>query len=120
MSDLLALWGVTRDARIVRLDWGTVPPRSSGDVKIRVKNESTQYTAHDVTVSLEDVTAGAAARFLLSLDGNAFTATVNLGDLPATAISAVVWIRRATPSDAATGPTNCQLRVHATAWAAAS
>src|SRR3954447_24146331 len=97
-ADTLALWGYTRDLPIAQIDFGTLPYRSSGDIRVRVKNRSGQYQANGVVVSVEDVTADAAGQLLLSLDGVTFTAAVAIGDLPAAAISPVVWLRRVTAS----------------------
>lgn len=117
MADQLALWGAATDARINRIDFGAVPARSSGDVQVRVKNQSSQYTAHGVVVTVEDVDpAGAATQLLLSLDGRTFTASVSLGDLIPTATSTLIWLRRATASDAPTGLTQARLRAHASTW----
>lgn len=119
MADMLALWGEQRSARITRIDFGSVPARSSGDVRFRVKNLSAQYTAQDTVVCVEAATADAAAQLLLSLDGLTFTATVSLGDIPAAGISPAVTLRRATASDAPRGTTEATLRVHANAWVSA-
>lgn len=116
MADMLALWGDTRSARVSRIDFGSVPARSSSDVRLRVRNLSSQYTARGVVISVEDVTAWASTQLLLSLDGVNFTATVMVGDLPATGTSPVFTLRRATPSDEPTGAKECNIRVHATAW----
>lgn len=116
MGDSLAFWGLSINARVGRINFGSVPKRSSEDQLFRVKNESAQYTAQAVVISLEDVTADTAAQYLLSVDGQSFAATANLGDLHAQALSPTVWLRRATPSTSATGALECKIRAHATAW----
>lgn len=116
MPDTLALWTQTRSARITRIDFQAVPARSSGDVSFRVCNQSSQYTARNVTLAVDEVTPGAAGQLLLSRDGHNFAATISLGDLSATAVSPVVWLRRTTPSDAATGAAQCRVHAHAESW----
>lgn len=119
MADMLALWGEQRSARIARIDFGAVPARSSSDIRFRVKNLSSQYTAKQTVVSVEDVTAGAAAQLLLSLDGVNFAATVDLGDIPAAGISPVVTLRRTTEENALIAAHESTIRVHATSWVSA-
>lgn len=115
MSDRLSLWGVARDARLARIDFTTVPARSSNDTTLRVKNESSSYRARDVTVAF---TAGPndPYEFFLSLDGETFTASVTLGDLAPTAFSRSITLRRVTPSTTAPGSYRCNLRASATSW----
>jgi hypothetical protein len=115
MADTLSFWGITRDARVVKIDFGAVPARSSGDVTFRVKNESSRYTAQAVTVDFDESAAGATQLFL-SADGYRFATSLTLGDLPPAALSPVLTMRRVTASDAPVGEYQCSLRVRAAAW----
>lgn len=116
MADQLAIWGVRTDARMTRIDFGSVPRRSSGDEVFRVRNQSTQYLARGVRANVEAVTPFADTQFLLSLDGASFTAAVDLGDLPPGAISPVITLRRVTPSTTPAGDHKARLHVVATTW----
>lgn len=117
MADMLVLWGESRAARITRIDFGAVPAKSSGDVRFRIKNQSSQYTAQDAVVSVEGVSAWTTAtNFLLSLDGLNFAETVLAGDLPPAAISPVITLRRTTAGDAPLVANGGVIRVHAAAW----
>jgi hypothetical protein len=116
MADELALWSVSESTRLTTIAWGTVVPGSSADFVFRVKNSSAIYTASGVTIELSGT--GALDHYL-SLDGLNFAATVPLGDLPASAVSASVTLRRVTPSARAAGAGTCNLLLQATAWAPA-
>lgn len=119
-ADSLAFWPAASGTAkpVVTVNFKTVPRRSSGDIKLRVKNQSRDYTAVGVVVSIEDITAGSGDQILLSADGLNFGPTLDLGDLTRTAISPQFWIRRTTASTAVTGAQQARLRVHATSWTA--
>lgn len=113
MSDALALWSPTLQAVITSIDLGNVVAGSSDDWRFQVKNLSAVYAARDVQVS----TVGTdAEQFYLSADATRFTASLSLGDLPATAASPVLTLRRVTPSVAATGARSCSLRIQLSSW----
>jgi len=108
-DDALVGWKLDGNEPLDGIDWGVVAPGSSADRRFRVKNTSTLYTAYGVTVTAESVD------HYLSLDGRVFTASIYLGDLPPSAISAVITVRRVTPSSATTGDTS-QLTLQPTSW----
>jgi hypothetical protein len=116
-DDTLAIWGVLREAPVASIDFDAVAARASDDITFRVKNRSYRNTAHDVVVSFDE-TSPAAPQLYLSADGITFTASLTLGDLPASAVSPILTLRRATPSGA-TGAYTCTLRAVATGgWTA--
>jgi len=95
----------TGDSRATsaHFDWGDVPRSSSADRKFRVKNEHGTLTANDVTITIEaltDTTPSVPGQFLFSDDGVNFAASLNIGNLAPGALSADLWVRRTTPSNA--------------------
>lgn len=99
---------------ITTLQYGHVAPRSSDDTMMRVVNVGDAYQAEDVTLT---VTGDDAAQLYLSADGDIFTASINVGDIPPQASSAAFWLRRVTPSTIADA-TSCTATLAATpaAW----
>lgn len=115
--DALALWGYSRDAEILVVDFGTVPRRSSDELQVRVKNLSTSYTATDVVVSI----VGALDwHYYLSLDDDVFTATVELGDLAPGDLSDGITVRRVTPTTAPLGEHTVDIRATPASWITAT
>lgn len=105
-ADGLAFWHPVDDAELTEayLPAGDVPPGSSADTRVRVKNTSDDYTAGAVTVAVAgsaDPGAGdGSPMVLVSLDADTFYPQVLLGDLAAGQVSDPVTVRRATPPDA--------------------
>lgn len=112
--DALTLWGFAVDAEIDTFTLGGAPRRSSADWRFKVKNLSSTYTAKDVSVHID---GDEAWQLLLSLDGDSWAATVELGDLFATGVSQPIWLRRVTPSYAVISANTAMMRVHADHWA---
>jgi hypothetical protein len=89
----LTFYDVQNSAATSYLDLGTVAAATSDDTQLRVYNTSGAYQAEDVTVALD----GSSANDLyLSLNGDTFTATVKVGDIPPGAYSPVITVRRVT------------------------
>ena len=109
MADELVGWKVDGNEPLSLIHWGLVAAGSSADRTFRVKNASTLYTAYDVVVIAESVD------HYLSLDGRLFTASISLGDLRPSGISAVITVRRVTPSSATLGDIS-QLTLQPTSW----
>lgn len=96
------------------LDLGSIAPASSDDTQLRVHNDSGAYQADDVIVT---VTGGDDGLDLyLSLDGDTYTASVGLGDIPPGAYSPVFWMRRITDSFAADGTRLATLQATPADW----
>lgn len=112
--DDLSFFGYLDPTQLTTVDLGTVAPRSSADVQIRVTNLNEDYTATAVAVGVDGPHAD---QLLLSVDGEVFTQTVALGDLPASASSAPFWLRRVTPSTATAGACTATLTATAQSWA---
>lgn len=121
MANTLSFWHEYLDqaADADTFAWGDVKRRSSADLAFRVRNNSSVYTAVDVTLTLADegttATPSVAAQHLLSTDKRRFTASVNLGDLYPGSVSDVVTLRRVTASDADLGTFSFNL-IAETTW----
>lgn len=121
-TDRLDVWHPTADTKLppAWLDWGDVPRSSSAQTSFRVKNLSGTKTAGNVRVSttvLTDTTPSVPAQHLFSLDGVNFASQVNVGSLGPGAVSAQVYIRRVTPSNAAMGLWAFRVRAQADTFA---
>ena len=100
MTDQLVPWDPTTSTAVSSFDFGTVGQGSSADVALRVKNQSTAFTAIGVEVSF----GGTGSQYLwLSTDGQRFTPSIQIGDLLPSALSDVFYLRRVMPSDAPSG-----------------
>lgn len=102
------------------LTFGPVAAGSSDDRPVRVFNASADYVAAAVTVTVtdpltDDVVSG-ATQYLLSVDGDTFTATIGVGDLPPHAATAPIILRRVTPPDAEPGTAGFLLVATAGGW----
>jgi hypothetical protein len=98
---------------LTQFDFGPVAPRSSDDVQMQVINTSQSYQAADVIVNVDD--GDDAAQLLLSLEGDTFGVSINVGTIPPGAGCVPFWLRRVTPSDA-TGIGSASLLATPTAW----
>lgn len=91
---------------------GPVGPSSSDDTILRLANTNATFQAQDVTV----IVSGADADQLwLSLDGDYFAASIDLGDIPPDSSSGPFWVRRVTPSTA-TGDCAATLTATPASW----
>lgn len=90
--DALSFYDVDNVALITTLDLGEVAPSSSDDITLRVVNISDQHQADDVTVSTD------APGLLLSVDGEVFTASIDVGGIVPKGTSAPFVLRRVTAS----------------------
>lgn len=93
------------------LTLGPVAPRSSDDLLMQLRNTGNTFQAEDVTVEVSDTD-----QLLLSMDGDTFTRTVTVGDIPPGSGSAVFTLRRVTPSTAGTGAASGTLTASPAAW----
>jgi len=98
MDDLAFYDYADPSAAITALNLGTVAPRSSADSLLLIYNGSDSYQANDVTVT---VTGDDADQLLLSLDGDSFTVSIDVGTIAPNATSPAFYLRRVTPSTAA-------------------
>jgi hypothetical protein len=111
----LQFFDVETQANISTLNIGTVAPSSSDDTPLRLLNTSDQFQAEDVTVA---ATGTDAVQLWLSLDGDSFAASINIGDIPPSGTSDTFWLRRVTPSTSATGGRSAALSATPAAWTA--
>lgn len=123
MASTLALWHPTAEAQLTaaNLAWGTIPPRSTGDLRFRVRNRSTTKTANTITVSLVDLddpvaSPTVASQQLLSADGLLFTASLTITQLKPLMTTAVLTLRRVTASTADAGVGRFRLLANAATW----
>lgn len=93
----------------VMLNLGAVAPSSSADSRLRLDNPDDTYQAESVHVS---VSGTDAAQLLLSVDGDEFHSSIQIGDITPGGSSPTFWLRRVTPADASG---NCVASLVATA-----
>lgn len=106
--DDLSFYDVENAVVVTTLDLGTIAPHSSDDTLLRVANNSTAYQAEDVTV------AATSIQLWLSVDGDNYTASIDLGDIPPNGTSSPFWLRRVTP--AGTGAQTGSLTATPASW----
>jgi hypothetical protein len=111
--DSLAFYDVRAVATVTTLDLGDVAPSSSDDLMLRVVNLSDIYVAKDVTVTTDNPDA---VQIWLSTDGDNFSSSIELGNIPPGGSSYTFFLRRVTPSDA-TGIGDAILLAEPAAWA---
>lgn len=95
------------------LDIGTVAPTSSDDSMLRVVNNSDLYQAEDVTVT---VAGPDAIQLWLSNDGDNFSASIGVGDIPPGGLSGTFWLRRVTPANSALGARHAVVVATPNSW----
>lgn len=91
--EALAIFDVVAAELTSAIDIGTVMASTSDDTTLRVYNISDLYQASEVTLTLAGVNPG---QLYLSTDGENFTASITVGDIPPGAYSAVFVLRRVT------------------------
>lgn len=111
--DALTFFDVAANAGTTTVAIGTVAPGSSDDTQLRVYNNSDLYQAEDVTVSLDGPNQG---QLYLSADGDVFTTSVDVGDIPPGAYSPPFWLRRVTAHMVANGSYSATLLATPAAW----
>ena len=95
--------------------FGSVAPGSSDDDVMRIVNIDTQYVANDVTVRVQAASAD-ADQLWVSVDGDSFAESVDIGDLPPGSASPPVWIRRVTPAATANGAKTGAIEAFPASW----
>jgi hypothetical protein len=80
---------------VTAISLGNVAPGSSDDSGVWITNDS-DYRAEDVTVTVSAVNDG--DQLWLSLDGDSFSASIDVGDVAPGGASVPFWIRRVTAS----------------------
>ena len=99
-SDFLQVEDATLSREVKHeADWGTFPPHSSADRKIRVRNRSSERTAERIVVTTEDpsgIPHPYRGMFLLSLDGKKWAETITLYTMSPGAVSPTIHVRRVT------------------------
>lgn len=116
--NVLSLWGYNYDTPLTAINLGAVSLRSSADIRFRIKNRSNYYTAISPSIRIDgaDEFAVNQHQFMFSTDGQSFAAHLLLPDLPPTAISRALWLRRVTPSTADLGVQQANVHVYAWDW----
>jgi hypothetical protein len=113
MDNLVFYDNDDHSTQIDDLDYGAVAPASSDDTSLFVFNDSDTYQANDVVVTLD---GDDADQLWLSLDGEVFGTTVEVGDIPPNAGSAAFVLRRVTASTTSTGPCTAELIATPGSW----
>ena len=120
--DQLAIWDPHLDVAIpaATLDWGTVNRAESADLKFRVKNLSTSYTANGISVGLDDQPSGIglslAGQQLLSIDGLRFNSRISISALSPGQVSSPITLRRVLASTADLGTWSYRVVATPTSW----
>lgn len=112
--ETLVFYEYTTSDVLIGLDFGAVAPRSSADTMLRIGNPSDIYQAEDVIVTVADDADG--GQLWISLDGDVFGTSIDLGDVPPNSVSGPFWLRRVTASTQADGECAATLRAYPTAW----
>jgi hypothetical protein len=111
--DALIFYDVSGITTTTSLDLGTVAPATSDDTQLRVYNSSGFYQAQDVTVT---ITGPDATQLWLSLDGDVFGGTAEVGDIPPGGYSPIFWLRRINDSFSITGARTATLQATPASW----
>lgn len=117
--DRLAFWHPTLDQVIdpAALDFGDIPQGTSNTLEFRVKNLSSSKQANGVSVDISDIKPEYdSGNMQLSTDNNTFASSLNLGNMTAGAVSAIVYVRRTVPSTQDPGLRFARLIADATSW----
>lgn len=93
---------------------GNAAPGSSSDVILRIGNTSDTYQAEDVKVSIKKQYSWQS--LWLSVDGDAFFASIEIGDIPPDSLSPPFWLRRVTASSDGDGTRFAILDAKPSAW----
>lgn len=94
------------------LNLGSIAARSSDDLMLQVVNGSDTYQARDVSVT---VSGADAQQLYLSLDGDDFAASIEVGSIAPGSGCTPFWLRRVTPSTF-TGAATATLSATPTEW----
>lgn len=112
--ETLGFYDVENAAIPTTLAIGTVAPSSSDDTMLRVINNSDLYQAEDVTVT---ISGPDAIELWLSTDGDTYSSSIDVGDIPPGGVSGTFWLRRVTASDSASGGHSGSLVATPAGWA---
>jgi hypothetical protein len=118
-SDALQFWKAGTDEPLGVFGWGDVPAGSSADLQFRVKNMSSVRTATSVVVATDVVTNASPSvvpQFVFSLDGITWDSSLTFASLAAGATTPVIYVRRATLTNAQIGSWSPRLVADVGAW----
>jgi hypothetical protein len=124
--DRLRFWHPTLDEALddntsadgAWLDFGDATRSTTADKTFRIKNNSSTLTANGInltTAALTDASPTLPAQFTYS-DGGAFSTSLGVGNLAPNTLSAVITIRRTTPSNAALSLWTARVTADPTSW----
>lgn len=109
MAETLVVISPTADSEL-DLAWGTVAPGSSADLKFRIRNDSDEFFARTITVSVDDTTQ------YLSADGVTFSASLAFAEIAPQAATPILTLRRVIPRAAADGAGSAILTLAVAEW----
>jgi hypothetical protein len=109
----LTVFDIDSGITATSIDIGTVGAGSSDDTILRIYNTSDAATAEDVTLSLD---GDQQEQLYLSLDGDIFGTSIDLGDIPPSGFSPVFTLRRVTASVTVDGPCAADLVITPVGW----
>lgn len=111
--DALTFYSYDDYTRRISLPLGPAAPRSSDDLALQVHNDSDTYQADDVVVTVGGTDSD---QLFVSLDGDTFSQSITVGDIPPGAGSLVFTLRRVTASTADEGPASATLIATPGSW----
>jgi hypothetical protein len=111
--DSLSFYDVETGLLVTGLDLGAVNRSTSDDTTMRVYNNSSAYQCENVTVL---IIGSAADQLWLSDDGEVFTATIEVGDIPPQSYSPIFTLRRVTGQTATEQAFTAGLRAYPADW----
>lgn len=111
--EALLIFDVAAGELTQSINIGTVMASTSDDTQLRIYNQSDLYQAADVTLTLDGPNEG---QLYLSDDGEQFTASITVGDIPPGAYSAVFTLRRVTHYMVADGTYTATLVATPSSW----
>jgi hypothetical protein len=119
MADRLVMWELGFNEEMAEDYFLNSPVRRgiAETLRFALRNESTQYTANNVVIRVEDVDEvipSIADQMLFSIDGVTFVDVLSLGDIPPTALSSEIQLRRVVRTDAVSG--SFVVKVEMTSW----
>jgi hypothetical protein len=111
VTEEIILHEETQDLEFSGIDWGTIAPGTSADLKFRVYNTSPYYTATGVELTQPDT-----SNHYLSSDGENFVANLELPDIPPSLHSTTLTLRRVIPHTATAGVDGYSISITVGAW----
>jgi len=117
----LTLWDPTLNQIIdkAHFDFDDVTRSSNATIQFRVKNSASTLQANSIGISFEALTDASptlGSQLSFSTDNSSFSSTINIGNLTAGSISAVLYVKRTTLSNGQLGLWAGRIIAKADSW----